>query len=183
MSAFEITFSKPNTSKEDRISTVQTLLAMFGIVVLAVLVNVFLERAGVLITSNDPSTFVPVLGPGFYALLPWCNLYLILAFSFTTVLLLQQQWYPPLRWINLGLTAYSIGLLIGMILAPTLIGPTPEWLAQQNLSVESMALLENSVLPLGATLARLVLAVMLLVIVGRTGKMLGEIGMQADVPA
>ena len=95
----------------------------------------------------------------------------------------QQQWYPPLRWIDLGLTGYAIGILIGTILNPTLIGPPPEWLAQQNLPVESMALLENSVLPLGATLVRLVLSVVLLVIVGRTGKMLGEMGMHSDVPA
>lgn len=183
MPAFEISYPKPILSKEDSLSTAHTLLAMFGIVGVAALLNVFLDRVGILITTNDLPTFVPVLGPGFYALLPWWNLYLVLTFSFTTVLLLQQQWYPPLRWINLGLTGYAIGLLIGTIFNPTLIGPTPEWLVQQNLPVESMALLENSVLPFGATLARLMLALVLLVIVGRTGKMLGETGLRSDVPA
>ncbi len=180
MPAFEITFAKPRESGEHCVSTSHTLLAMFGIVAVAALLNVYLERLGILITESDPSTFVPVLGPGFNALLPWWNLYLILTFSFCAMLLLQQQWYPPMRWIDLGLTGYAIGLLIGTILAPALIGPTPEWLAELNLPVESMALLQSSVLPLGATLARLVLAVALLILVGRTGKMLGEMGKYLD---
>jgi hypothetical protein len=69
-----------------------------------------------------------------------------------------------------------------MILVPTLIGPTPEWLAQQDLSGEDMALLENAVLPLSNTLARLLLVIPLLVLVGRIGKLIGEFSLRSNIP-
>lgn len=60
--------------RNDRIGRGRTLVNLFVIVAAAIVLNLFPQKVGVMVSATDPSTFIPLLSPKFQSYLLWLNI-------------------------------------------------------------------------------------------------------------
>jgi hypothetical protein len=104
--------------KDDRISLAGIIMRLFFIVAAVVLFNFFPQKVGYIRTATDPSSFNPLLGPGFRSFLPWLNLWWGLAFGLELAHLILRRWTPATRWIGLALDVF-VAVVLGAMAADT----------------------------------------------------------------
>ena len=92
-----------------------------------VLFNVFPDRVGILVSSADSSTFIPLLAPEFQMQIPWVNLWWGLALLLTVVKLVYGRWTAVLLWADLGLRVLGIRVLVALILGGPILRPDAGW--------------------------------------------------------
>ena len=87
----------------DRINMAGTIVELFLIIAVAILFNFFPQRVGFVRSAADPTSFTPLLGPGFAAFLPWLNTYWLWAFCLCLAHLVLRRWTLATRLTDLGL--------------------------------------------------------------------------------
>ena len=84
----------------DRINIAGTIVEMAIIGAAAIVFNFYPEHIGFWQSADDPTSFTPLLGPGFDAFLPWLNTYWLWAFWLCVANLALQRWTLVTRlWI------------------------------------------------------------------------------------
>ncbi len=106
--------TQANDKRVERIGWVGPTVGICMTVACAVLFNVFPQKVGFYRTILDPTSFVPLLGPGFAAFLPWLNLWWGLAFSLEVAHLVLGRWTTATRWSHLGLDVLGATILLAM---------------------------------------------------------------------
>ena len=93
------------TSRRDpnRISVAGTIVEMAIIGAAVILFNFYPEHIGFWRSADDPTSFTPLLGPGFAAFLPWLNTYWLWAFWLCVANLALQHWTLATRVVDLAL--------------------------------------------------------------------------------
>jgi hypothetical protein len=86
--------------------------------------NFFPDKVGILVSFDDPSSFVPLLSPGFHRHLPWLNLWWTLALILNLAHLYYGRWRPLTRWADIGLNSIALIVLLRLILGGALVEPT-----------------------------------------------------------
>jgi len=109
----------PPVDDPDRISPVGHVFGMYGILVFAILFNLYPEWVAVLGFSPDTGSWrLPLLRPEFSMHLPLLNLWWGLAFTLNLVVLRQGRWRREMRWAELGLKLLGVIILSFIILGP-----------------------------------------------------------------
>jgi hypothetical protein len=94
----------------------RTVVSLIGICALAVLLNAFPARVGVILSLTDPSSFVPLLAPEFQVHMPWVNRYLVLAFMLGAANLVSGRWNIVTRSAELGLDLFGLFIVAQLVL-------------------------------------------------------------------
>jgi len=89
-----------------------------------ILFNFFPQQVGILVSADDPSSFVPLLAPEFRVHLPWLNLWWGLALAMNLVDLtvtgaLRHElgtWQVTKRWIDVGLSFFCALILFRLLI-------------------------------------------------------------------
>jgi len=115
------------SGRRDRIWVTGLVISVCFQIALLVLLNAYPERIGVLISADDPASFVPLLGPEFRLAVPWLNAWLGLALALSFVHLSTRRWTSTTRWADLGLNAFGCAILWHMATAGPLVAASPAW--------------------------------------------------------
>jgi hypothetical protein len=137
----------------DRIHPVGVLVQIAFIFAVAILFNFFPERVGVLVSADQPDSFVPLLTPEFARLLPWLNLYWGLAFTLCLVHLSLGRWYWTTRLADLLLSTFGLFVLLLLLTGGPIVSLTPG----QAVAGEPLAQLDQGLMPLASALLQGVL--------------------------
>ena len=141
----------------DHIGWAGPTVALCMIVASAVLFNIFPQKVGFYKTITDPASFVPMLGPGFSAFLPWLSLWWGLAFSLEVAHLTLARWTTATRWAHLALDVMGAMILIAMAAGePFLRVPVATVAARLALALTGCALLLGALTQFVKLLRRLV---------------------------
>jgi hypothetical protein len=108
----------------DHIHAGWVLVQVAFIFAVAMLFNFFPERVGVLVSADDPLSFVPLLTAEFAWFLPWLNLYWGLAFTLCLVHLSLGRWHWTTRLADLLLGALGLFVLLLLITGGPIVGLT-----------------------------------------------------------
>jgi hypothetical protein len=142
----------------NRISVPWTLARVCCLVLLLVLFNRHPGRIGVIVSADDPSSFVPLLAPEFLAgLLLRLNLWCGLSLALYVVNLWVGRWTWGTRLAGYALTFFGMLILAKTISSP-LLGTSPQWLQ----SAPSAVSVAERVVPLLAWLVKGTLATALI---------------------
>ena len=76
----------------DRINIAGTIVEMAIIGAAAIIFNVYPEHIGFWRSADDPTSFTPLLGPGFAAFLPWLEFLLVVGLLAVRGELALQRW-------------------------------------------------------------------------------------------
>ena len=126
------------TSRRDpsRISVAGTIVEMAIIGAAAILFNFYPEHIGFWRSAADPTSFTPLLGPGFDAFLPWLNTYWLWAFWLCVANLALQRWTLVTRLVDLALDLFGAAIFAAMFMgSPFLAVPVATFAAKSVLAV------------------------------------------------
>jgi hypothetical protein len=98
----------------DRINIVGTIVEMAIIGAAAIVFNFYPEHIGFWQSADDPTSFTPLLGPGFDAFLPWLNTYWLWAFCLCVANLALQRWTLATRLVDLALNLFAAAIFAAM---------------------------------------------------------------------
>ena len=98
----------------DRISVAGTIVEMAIIGAAAIIFNFYPEHIGFWRSADDPTSFTPLLGPGFDAFLPWLNTYWLWAFCLCVANLAFQRWTLVTRLLDLALNLFAAAIFAAM---------------------------------------------------------------------
>jgi hypothetical protein len=133
--------------RHDRISRGWTLVDLLLTAAAASLFNLFPRWVGVLVSATDPSSFVPLLAPGFASYLPGLNLWWGVTFSLDVAHLALGRWILATRGIDIARRLLGIALLIWMVAGPPLVvGPWASAIVRIILAATGIAMLVSVVL-------------------------------------
>lgn len=108
----------------DRVHVVGTLVEICLITAVAIVLNFFPEKVGIIRSLTDPASFTPLLAPEFQVHLPMLNLYWGLATSLCIVNLTLRRWNIVTRCAELGLNFLALAILAQMVLGgPVAVSP------------------------------------------------------------
>ena len=80
----------------------------------AIIFNFYPEHIGFWQSADDPTSFTPLLGPGFAAFLPWLNTYWLWAFWLCVANLALQRWTLVTRVVDLALNLFGAAIFAAM---------------------------------------------------------------------
>lgn len=100
---------------------------MIAILAVAVVFNFFPDKIGVLVSLNDPQSFIPLLAPEFIDHLSWLNLWWGLALLLGGVKLIFGRWRTAMRWAEVGLSLLAGFILFRLVTGGPIVGINPEW--------------------------------------------------------
>jgi hypothetical protein len=126
------------TSRRDsnRINIAGTIVEMAIIGAAAIIFNFYPEHIGFWQSADDPTSFTPLLGPGFDAFLPWLNTYWLWAFWLCVANLVLQHWTLATRGVDLALNLYGAAIFAAMFMgSPFLAVPVATLAAKSVLAV------------------------------------------------
>lgn len=144
--------SKPESSPQERISTLGTLAEIGLIVVAFVLLNAFPERIGFITSFEEPIRFVPILATEFFAHLPLLNLYWAFALALSFYKLQVLHWSPGMRLADFALAILGLFVLYRLLVGGPILDLAPAidalpWLSAVNvMGLEDFSFFANSVL-------------------------------------
>jgi hypothetical protein len=134
--------SEEGAKGPDAIGLIGPTVSICLIVACAVLFNGFPQKVGYYRTIADAASFVPLLGPGFAAFLPWLNLWWALAFSLEVVHLALGRWTTATRWSRLALDVVGAMILVAMAAGePFVQAPVATVAARAALALTGLGLL------------------------------------------
>ena len=126
----------------DRISVAGTIVEMAIIGAAVILFNFYPEHIGFWRSADDPTSFTPLLGPGFAAFLPWLNTYWLWAFWLCVANLALQRWTLVTRLADLALDLFGAAIFAAMFMgSPFLAAPVATFAAKSVVAVVCFALL------------------------------------------
>ena len=120
MSANRSTVSTPSRRDAegvgaDTLGVAGTIVQIVLILAVATLFNFFPSKVGFIQSADDPTTFTPLLGPGFDQFLPWLNTLWLWSFGLCLAHLALQRWTVMTRLIDLALDLFSVGVFAAML--------------------------------------------------------------------
>ena len=80
----------------------------------AIIFNFYPEHIGFWQSADDPTSFTPLLGPGFDPFLPWLNTYWLWAFWLCVANLALQRWTLATRVVDLALNLFGAAIFAAM---------------------------------------------------------------------
>ena len=98
----------------DRINIAGTIVEMAIIGAAAIVFTFYPEHIGFWQSADDPTSFTPLLGPGFDAFLPWLNTYWLWAFCLCVANLAFQRWTLVTRLLDLALNLFGAAIFAAM---------------------------------------------------------------------
>ena len=108
----------------DRVHVVGTLVEICLITAVAIVLNFFPEKVGIIRSLTDPSSFTPLLAPEFQVHMPMLNLFWGLASSLCIANLTLGRWNIVTRCAELGLNLIALSILAQMVLGgPITVSP------------------------------------------------------------
>jgi hypothetical protein len=84
--------------------------------------------------GKEPVVFIPLLSDAFFRYLPWLNVLWVLQIALNLFLLHLGRWNLVTRLASTGLKVFGIGITYAMLMGPSLVGITPEALANANIT-------------------------------------------------
>lgn len=146
--------AKPESSAQERISTLGTMIEIAVIVVAFVLFNAFPERIGFITSFEEPLRFVPILAAEFFTHLPLLNLYWAFALALGFYKLQVLHWSPGMRLADFALTILGIYVLYQLLVGGPILdlGPAidalPGFSGMNVMGMKDVSFFANSVLRL-----------------------------------
>ena len=126
----------------DRISIAGAIVELFIVCAAAIVFNLYPRAIGFWRSAADPTSFTPLLGPGFAPFLPWLNTYWLWAFCLCVANLALQRWTLATRLADLALNLFGAAIFAAMFAAsPFLEIPVATLAAKSVLLVVCFALL------------------------------------------
>jgi hypothetical protein len=126
----------------DRINIAGTIIEMAIIGAAAIIFNFYPEHIGFWRSADDPTSFTPLLGPGFDAFLPWLNTYWLWACCLCVANLALQRWTLATRLLDLALSLFGAAVFAAMFAdSPFLEIPVATFAARSVLLVVCFAFL------------------------------------------
>ena len=126
----------------DRVSIAGTISELFIICAAAIVFNFCPRAIGFWRSAADPTSFTPLLGPGFAPFLPWLNSYWLWAFCLCVANLALQRWTLATRVVDLALNLYGAAIFAAMFMgSPFLVVPVATVAAKSVLAVVCFAFL------------------------------------------
>jgi hypothetical protein len=120
----------------DRINIAGTIVEMAIIGAAAIIFNFYPEHIGFWRSADDPTSFTPLLGPGFDQFLPWLNTYWLWAFCLCVANLVLQRWTLVTRLLDLALNLLGATIFAAMFAdSPFLMVPVATLAAKSVLLV------------------------------------------------
>ena len=98
----------------DRINITGTTVEMAVIGAAVIVFNFYPEHIGFWRSADAPTSFTPLLGPGFAAFLPWLNTYWLWAFWLCVANLALQRWTLVTRVVDLALNLFGAAIFAAM---------------------------------------------------------------------
>jgi hypothetical protein len=136
------TAARTDRRNPDRISVAGTIVELFIICAAAIVFNFYPRAIGFWQSAADPTSFTPLLGPGFDAFLPWLNTYWLWAFCLCLANLALQHWTLATRVVDLALNLYGAAIFAAMFMgSPFLAVPVATFAAKSVLGVVCFAFL------------------------------------------
>lgn len=155
----------------DRIHVGWTIVNICVLSALIILFNVFPDRIGVILSIDDPSSFVPLLAPDFFKdELPRLNLWWGLALALNVVNLYYGRWHRGTRLAAYALTVFAMLILVRLIGRPV-VGPDLERVVLSQPLVQ----VEQNLVPFLPVLVKVVLVVALIATIVALGKKLNQL--------
>jgi hypothetical protein len=142
---------------------------ILGLGALILLFNAYPERVGVIVSWNDPSSFVPLLGPEFEAHMPWLNFWWSLALVLAVDEVVRGRGYAEQRWVHLGVSLLGLYALGRLVFGGPLIGLDPVWMAERDVTLVDRV---QGLLPVLNVVAKFALGLALLALLLRLGEKL-----------
>jgi hypothetical protein len=120
----------PQAARRDRnaVSAGDQIAEIVFTTIALVLFNVLPQRIGVLISAEDPGSFVPLLSPVFFErFLPWLNVYWSLTLGLAFVTLVLERWTVPTRLADIAINILGLSIFVTMLFGPAILGVNPAW--------------------------------------------------------
>ncbi len=134
--------SRSGSGRINRGESAGALASICLITACLVIFNFFPEKVGYVRTIADPTSFVPLLAPGFAAFLPWLDLWWALALALEFRHLARGSWTAAMQWGRLGLDVMGAIILAALAAAaPFVGGPATMIIARFALPVASIVML------------------------------------------
>jgi hypothetical protein len=102
----------------DRVQVTTTLVGCCIVLASLVIFNAFPERIGLLISADNPASFVPLAPEFFREILPRLNAWWGLTLALAAVNLYYGRWTPGARIADLALTLFGIFIFVKVIATP-----------------------------------------------------------------
>lgn len=126
----------PKVEQRERVKTGELVFGI-GFSLLAILVfNAYPEWVSAVTIQNGEVTSTPLLSANFLTFVPWLTLLWSLSIALNAYVLAQGRWRPLTRWLQIGLSAFGLGILGWMLLSdPLLAWPVLEPVARLVVAV------------------------------------------------
>lgn len=114
------------TARDPVDKTAQAVRICF-LLALLILFNIYPDKVGVYRSLRDASSLVPLLGPGFYAALPWLTAWWVLGLAVASALLFFERWTLELRLADLVVDLVGVVTLARLLFGAPLFLAVPDW--------------------------------------------------------
>lgn len=109
---------------------------------IGIVLNFFPQWVGIFSQVNGEWSFMPMLSPAFFDLLPFINLGIFLAIALNLYVLRKGGWAPISEVLKFAADIYQLGILVLIVSTPVL-GLNPESIAYHNISPANVRLYED----------------------------------------
>lgn len=108
----------------DEVKLWEPIVAIFFTLACLVIFNFYPQIINLTLRLNPNSTpvIIPILSDAFFSYLPWLTLLWILEIIMNLFLLRLGHWNLGTRAFSIGLKAFGMGIVIAMVLGPSLLG-------------------------------------------------------------
>lgn len=111
----------------DRIDKTAQAVRICFLLALLIVFNIYPDKVGIYRTLGDASSLVPLLGPGFYAALPWLTAWWALGLAVASALLFFERWTAELRLVDWTVDLVGILVLGRLLFGAPLFLAMPDW--------------------------------------------------------
>ncbi len=121
------TRSVSNKTMQDHVNITSLATWISVVTFLLVVFNAFPGEVGIYRTATDAASFTPLLAAGFYAALPWLDVWWGVSLALALVLLLSRRWTTDLRRLDLAVDCLGVVVLWRLIFGAPLVLAYPGW--------------------------------------------------------
>jgi hypothetical protein len=136
---------EPVVKPTNQIKTGEIIASIVFNVIAIIILNLYYDRIGIYYNTEGVWTMIPFLSEAFKVYVPYLTILCGLEIALDVYLLQVGHWQPVTRWLSIGHSFLSIGLLLVIINGPSIFLPSAAMFAawqQAGMSAETIASLQ-----------------------------------------
>ena len=132
----------PAVKSEDRLKYVERVLDIIWYLAGIVILNLYREKLGIVNMVDGRWVMIPLVASTFLSFLPVLNIRWALGIVFNAVLIGRTRWETWSRWVSIGLSLFSVGILYAMIVSGPLLALPADWAEELDMTAETVETIE-----------------------------------------